>query len=166
MPASTVSASTVPANPVPIGIGTLTWSIVAPAKRSRAAVALIRLANWARSNKVEATAVALLGIGGAIFPPVWLLGAAVALASRLWDLLDKWLGLAGPVLLTVISLAVGVAAAGSGGSLGMHVHEAWVFGDVTSRLTAVLGAGYLAWRSAHGRRPPATPPWSKPKKVG
>jgi hypothetical protein len=166
VPASTVPANTVPANTVPIGIGSLTWSTAAPAKRSRAAVALIRLASWARSNKVEAAAVVLLGLGGAIFPPVWLLGAVVALASRLWDLLDKWLGLAGPLLLTVISLAVGIAVAGSRGSLGMHVHEAWVFADLTSRVTALLGAGYLAWRSAHGRRPPATPPWSKPHKIG
>jgi hypothetical protein len=163
---TTQPAKPVPASKVPIGIGSLTWSISAPARRSRVAVALIRLASWARSNKVEAAAVVLLGIGGAIFPPVWLLGAAVALASRLWDLLDKWLGLAGPVVLTLISLAVGIAAAGSRGSLGMHVHEAWLFADVTSRLTAVLGAGYLAWRSAHGRRPPATPPWSKSHKAG
>jgi hypothetical protein len=159
------SANPVPAHRVPIGIGSLTWSIAAPAKRSRAAVRLAGLANWARSHKVEAAAVVLLGIGGAIFPPVWLLGAVVALASRLWDLLDKWLGLAGPVVLTVISLAIGVAAAGSRGGLGMHMHEAWIFADVTSRLTALLGAGYLAWRSTRGRRPPATPPWNKPHKV-
>jgi len=169
-PAEPGPAAPGPANPesahrVPIGIGSLTWSTAAPANRSRAAVRLAGLANWARSHKVEAAAVALLGIGGAIFPPVWLLGAVVALASRLWDLLDKWLGLAGPVVLTVISLAVGVAAAGSRGGLGMHMHEAWVFADVTSRLTALLGAGYLTWRSARGRRPPASPPWNKPHKV-
>jgi hypothetical protein len=155
----------VPGNKVPIGIGSLTWSITGPVTRPRAALALTRLASWARSHKVEAVAVVLLGIGGAIFPPVWLLGLVVALASRLWDLLDKWLGLAGPVVLTVVSLAVGVAAAGSRGSLGMHIHEAWIFADVTSRLTALLGAGYLAWRSTRGRRPPATPPWHKPHKV-
>ena len=163
--ADTVPADTVPAGKVPIGIGSLTWSITGPAKRPRAAATLRRLAGWARSHKVEAAAVVLLGIGGAIFPPVWLLGAVVALASRLWDLLDKWLGLAGPVVLTVVSLAVGVAAAGSGASLGMHIHEAWIFADVTSRLTALLGAGYLTWRSARGRRPPTTPPWNKPRKV-
>lgn len=164
VPANTLPANKVPANKVPIGIGSLTWSITGPAKRPRAAVALARLASWARSHKVEAAAVVLLGIGGAIFPPVWLLGAVVALASRLWDLLDKWLGLAGPVVLTMVSLAVGVAAAGSGGSLGMHIHEAWIFADVTSRLTALLGAGYLTWRSARGRRP-TSPPWNKPHKV-
>jgi hypothetical protein len=155
------------ATTVPIDSGSVTWSVASPAntRRSRAAVTLARLASWARRNKVEAAAVVLLGIGGAIFPPIWLLGAVVALASRLWDLLDKWLGLAAPVVLTMISLAVGVAAAGSRGTLGMHMHEAWVFADVTSRLTALLGAGYLAWRSARGRRPPASPPWNKPHKV-
>ena len=163
--ANAVPANTVPANKVPIGIGSLTWSIIGPAKRPRAAVTLTRLANWARRNKVEAAAVVLLGIGGAIFPPLWLLGAVVAMASRLWDLLDKWLGLAGPVVLTVVSLAVGVAAAGSRGSLGTHIHDAWIFADVTSRLAALLGAGYLAWRSARGRRPPTSPPWNKPHKV-
>ncbi|HUB37771.1 MAG TPA: hypothetical protein VMA72_02860 [Streptosporangiaceae bacterium] len=157
-----------PAQPVPIETGSVTWQPAAPGKsrRTRAAAALGRLAGWARRNKVEAVAVVLLGIGGSIFPPVWLLGAAVALASRLWDLRDKWLALAVPVLLTVIGLAVGVSAAGSSGTLGHHLHEGWLFADVISRLTALLGASYLAWRSAHGRRPPATPPWSKPHKVG
>ena len=126
---------------------------------------LARLARWARRNKVEATAVVLLGIGGAIFPPVWLAGAAVALASRLWDLRDKWLGLAVPVLLTVIGIAGGIAAAGSRGTLGQHLHEGWVFADLISRLVALLSACYLAWRSARGRRPSAAPPWSKPRNI-
>lgn len=166
-PGKTVPGKTVPGETRPIEAGTVTWSIAAPASspRSRVAVTLIRLASWARGNKVEAAAVVLLGVGGAIFPPVWLLGAVLALASRVWELVDKWLGLAGPIVLTVISLAVGIAAAGSRGTFGMHMHEAWVFADVTSRLTALLGAGYLAWRSAHGRRPPATPPWNKPHKA-
>jgi hypothetical protein len=167
VPLEAVPAETLPAKTVPIGLGSLTWSVTGPAnlRRKRAAAALGRLGSWARRNKVEAAAVVLLGIGGAIFPPVWLLGAVVALASRLWDYRDKWLGLALPVLLTVIALVVGIAAAGGGGSLGMHLHESWIFADVTSRLTALLGAGYLAWRSARGRRPPATPPWDRPHKV-
>jgi hypothetical protein len=167
VPANTVPATTVPATTVPIDTGSVTWSIAAPANwaRSRATVTVSRLASWAWRHKVEAAAVVLLGIGGAIFPPIWLLGAVVALGSRVWDLLDKWLGLAAPVVLTLISLAVGIAAAGSRGTLGLHMHEAWVFADVTSRLTALLGAGYLAWRSARGPRPPATPPWSKPHNV-
>jgi hypothetical protein len=131
----------------------------------RAAALLERLARWSRRNKLEATAVVLLGIGGAIFPPVWLAGAAVALASRLWDLRDKWLGLAVPILLTVIAIAGGITAAGSRGTLGQHLHEGWVFADVISRLAALLSAGYLAWRSARGPRLPSTPPWSKPRKI-
>ena len=134
-------------------------------RRARAAAVLATLARWSRRNKVEATAVVLLGIGGAIFPPVWLIGAAVALASRLWDRRDKWLGLALPVLLTVIGLPVGIAAVGSSGTLGQHLHEGWVFADVISRLVALLSACYLAWRAARGRRPPATLSWSKPRKI-
>jgi hypothetical protein len=160
-----ISASR-PPDTVPPEAGSVTWQPPAPAgsRRARAATALGRLAGWARRNKIEAFAVVLLGIG-AIVPPVWLVGAAVALASRLWDLRDKWLALGVPVLLTVIGLAGGVAAAGSGGTLGHHLHEGWVFADVISRLTALLSACYLAGRSAHGRRPPATPPWSKPRNI-
>lgn len=162
------AAAMPPAEPVSIETASGTWPPAGPAdsRRARAAAVLVRLASWARRNKVEATAVVLLGIGGAIFPPVWLAGAAVALASRLWALRDKWLGLAVPVVLTVIGIAAGIAVAGSRGSLGHHIHEGWIFADVISRLTAFLGACYLAWRSAHGRRPPATPPWSKPHRVG
>lgn len=161
-----ISASR-PAETAPVEKGSVTWQPAAPdeSRRARAATALGRLAGWARRNKIEAVAVVLLGIGGAIVPPVWLAGAAVALASRLWDMRDKWLALGVPVLLTVIGLAGGIAAAGSHGTLGQHLHEGWVFADVISRLTASLGACYLAWRSAHGRRPPATPPWSKPHKI-
>ena len=141
--------------------------LAAPAypRRARAAAALATLASWSRRNRVEATAVVLLGIGGAIFPPIWLMGAAVALASRLWDRRDKWLGLALPVLLTVIGLPVGIAVAGGRGTLGQHLHEGWVFADVISRLVALLSACYLAWRAARGPRPPAPPPWTKPRKI-
>jgi hypothetical protein len=109
-------------------------------------------------------AVGLLGIGGAIFPPVWLLGAAVALASRLWDYHDKWVSLALPVLLTVIGTAAGFAV-GSRGSFGHGIHEGWVFAVDISRATAVLSACYLARRAARGRRPAAVPPWDRPHRV-
>ena len=100
----------------------------------------------------------LLGLGGAIYPPVWLLGAAVALASRLWDYKDKWIGLAVPPLLTLIGIVVGVARAGDV-SVAHSVHEGWIYGDIASRIAAAIGACYLGWRSLHGRRPPAVPPW-------
>jgi hypothetical protein len=125
---------------------------------------LTRVARWSRRNKLEAVAVALLGLGGVIFPPVWLLGAAVALASRLWDYRDKWVGLALPVLLTVIGTVAGFAV-GSRGSFGHGMHESWVFAVDISRTSAVLSACYLVWRAAHGPRPPAVPPWNKPHRV-
>jgi hypothetical protein len=127
--------------------------------------ALTALVAWYRRRPLEASAVVLLGLGGVIYPPVWLLGAGVALASRLWDYRDKWTGLALPLLVTLIAAAVGVAN-GSHVSVGQGVHEGWVYGVVASRLAAVLSATYLGWRSVHGRRPPAVPPWNKPHKIG
>ena len=119
---------------------------------------------WSRRNKLETVAIVLLGLGGVIFPPVWLLGVAVALASRLWDYRDKWVGLALPVLLTVIGTVIGLAV-GSRISLDHGMHESWVFAVGVSRATALLSACYLAWRAARGPRPPAVPPWDKPHRV-
>jgi hypothetical protein len=127
--------------------------------------ALRATAAWYRRRPLEASAVVLLGLGGAIYPPVWLIGAVVALTSRMWDYRDKWLGLALPVLLTLIGIAVGVTNGGQV-SVGEGVHEGWVYAVVVSRIAAALGACYLAWRSAHGRRPTAVPPWNRPHKIG
>jgi hypothetical protein len=127
--------------------------------------ALTAVVAWYRRRPLEASAVVLLGLGGVIYPPAWLLGAGVALASRLWDYRDKWTGLALPLLVTLIAAAVGFAN-GSHVSVGQGVHEGWVYGVVTSRLAAALSATYLGWRSVHGRRPPAVPPWNKPHKIG
>jgi divalent metal cation (Fe/Co/Zn/Cd) transporter len=127
--------------------------------------AVSAIAAWYRRSPVEASAIVLLGLGGAIYPPVWLLGAIVALGSHMWDYRDKWLGLALPLVLTLIAVAVG-ATTGSRASVGHGVHEGWVYGIVASRIFAVLGAWYLAWRSVHGRRPPVVPPWNRPHKIG
>jgi hypothetical protein len=144
------------------------WQLTTPADPvvprlvRRAAKAV---SGWCRREPVEATAVALLGLGGAIYPPVWLLGAGVALASRRWDYKDKWLGLALPPLLTLLGIVVGVTRGGHI-SVGHTVHEAWVYGVLSSRIAAVVGASYLGWRSVHGRRPPALPPWNRPRNAG
>jgi hypothetical protein len=66
---------------------------------------------------------------------------------------------------TLIGTAVGVANGGHV-SVSQGVHEGWVYAVVTSRLAAMLSAAYLGWRSIHGRRPPAVPPWNKPHKIG
>ncbi len=123
------------------------------------------VAVWARRMPLEASAVALLGIGGASFPPVWLLGAALAPASKVWHYRDKWLGLGGPVLLTIVGIAAGLGAAGKHGTLGDHIHVGWVCAVICSRVSAAIGAAYLAWRSVYVRKPPQVPPWNKPHRV-
>jgi hypothetical protein len=123
------------------------------------------LLSRARADPVEAVAATLLGLGGAVFPPVWLLGAAVAIASRVWDYRDKWIGLAGPVLLLVVGTSLGVTLGNRQASLGGYIHEGWIYADVLSRLAAVLGAYYLVWRLAHPRRLSGVPPWNKPHRV-
>ncbi len=133
------------------------------ARVRRLAAAVI---GWSRDKPLESVATILLGLGGLIFPPIWLLGAMVAIASKVWDYRDKWLGLALPILLTVVGTAAGVILNGSQSSLGYDVHVGWLSADIASRIAAVLGTAYLAWRSVHGRRPEAVPPWNKPHRVG
>ncbi|HXW43402.1 MAG TPA: hypothetical protein VEL03_01345 [Streptosporangiaceae bacterium] len=124
-----------------------------------------RILAWARPRPVAAIAITLLGIGGASYPPLWLVGAGFALASRRWDYRDKWIGLAGPVLLLVVVTALGVALTTHHAALGHYVHVGWVYADVLSRICALASAGYLLWRIGHARRTPAVPPWNKPRKV-
>jgi hypothetical protein len=120
-----------------------------------------RLASAAWQQPLEATAIVLIGVGGVIFPPVFVLGALVALGSRLWHYRDKWVGLVLPVVLTIIGVAAGIAVGGRSHGL----HYGWVCLNIVSRIAAVLGAGYLAWRTGPGRRPPPAPPWHKPHRV-
>ena len=159
----------------PAGPGDAAPTILAPAwqlttRPDRTLPQQIRAAmtaavSWYRRRPLEASAVVILGLGGAIFPPVWLLGAAVALPSRVWDGRDKWLGLASPLLLTIVAGALGIMIAGHV-SVSRGVHEGWIFAVTGSRIAAVLGASYLCWRSVYGRRPPAAPPWNRAHKVG
>jgi hypothetical protein len=144
------------------------WQLTTPtesvlARRARRAARGIM--SWYRRCPLEASAVVVLGIGGASYPPLWLLGAALALASRLWDYRDKWIGLTLPLLVTVIGTVLGVTRGGQT-SVGEGVHEGWVYAVVVSRIAAALGASFLAWRTLHGRRPPAVPPWNRPHKIG
>jgi hypothetical protein len=124
-----------------------------------------RLLARARRNPVEAAAATLLGLGGAAFPPVWLLGVVPALASRAWDYRDKWIGLAGPVLILVVGTALGITLGTRYDSFGPYVHEGWVYADILSRVGALAGTGYLVWRLSHARRAPTVPPWNKPHRV-
>jgi hypothetical protein len=150
----------------PVRDATVSWELAMPAELPvpHARQVLAGVASWSRQHKLEAVAVVLLGVGGAVFPPVWLLGAGLALASRLWDSRDKRAGLSAPVLLTVIAAAVGLVV-GSHQSLGHGMHDCWVYAVDASRITALLSGCYLARRAVRGRRPPAVPPWSKPRRV-
>jgi hypothetical protein len=135
-----------------------------PVLRTAAALLGVLVSQF-RQSPVEAVAVALLGLGGAVYPPVWLLGAIVALVSQQWDYRDKWVGLAGPVLLLIVGTTAGVSLTEAHASMSSFMHEGWMYADVLSRVGAVLGAAYLAWRVSRGRRGPAVPPWSKPRNL-
>ena len=146
-----------------VGVGPA-WQLETPGTSALGSAVRRLLAagvDWPRRRPLETAAVVVLGLGGAIYPPVFLLGAAVALASRRWDYRDKWIGLAVPVVVTLIGLAVGIAMGGRTNGL----HDGWLWLNIMSRIAAALGAGYLAWRVAHGRRPPAVPPWHKPHRL-
>jgi hypothetical protein len=115
----------------------------------------------ARERPLEAFAVVLMGLGGAVYPPVWILGAALALASRVWDFRDKWLGLAIPLFVVIVGMGADVSLSGTQSSFTAYFREAWIFGGHLSRIVAVLGAVYLAWRSAQPRRRQSAEPWNK-----
>jgi hypothetical protein len=118
-----------------------------------------------RRHPLEAAAIVLLGLGGVVFPPVWIVGAAVAAASKVWDYRDKWAGIAGPVVLLIVGTSLGVALGSSHHELGGYLHEVWIYLDVLSRLCAVAGAWYLYWRLTHARPVPDVPPWNRPGRV-
>jgi hypothetical protein len=128
---------------------------------SRAVKLLGTLASRAWQQPLEATAITLLGVGGVLFPPVFVVGALVALGSKLWQYRDKWVGLVLPPVLTIIGVAAGIAVGGR--SHGFH--DGWVSLNIVSRVAALLGAAYLAWRMGSGRRPPPAPPWHKSHRV-
>jgi hypothetical protein len=154
-------------DPAPVTVSPA-WQLTTPRDpvlRRQLRAALMVVADWYRRRPLEASAVLILGLGGGIYPPVWLLGVVVALPSRVWDGRDKWLGLTLPVLVTIIAAWLGVTIGGHA-SLGHSLHEGWVFGVAGSRVAAVLSASYLCRRSVHERRPPAVPPWNRPHKVG
>ena len=115
-----------------------------------------------RHHPLEAISVVVLILTVLIFPPLWLIGAFMALLSRLWNPVDKLIGLAGPVLLTIIGTGVGLAMGASRHSPGDYFKEGWALSTDLFRIGAILGAIYLAWRITKGRRQESTPPWMRP----
>ena len=115
---------------------------------------------------LETIAVLVLGIGGAIYPPIWLIGALITVISRNWDLRDKWSGLAIPFVIIIFGATLAVVLGGQHTSLGSYAFEAWLAASRLSRIAAVLSAVYLLWRLYKGPRKPRQPPWTMPRRPG
>jgi len=108
----------------------------------------------ARDNLLETVAVLLLGLGGLIlWFPFWPIGAIVALFSRLWDVRDKSLAVAGPLLVALAGSVLGaLIIGGSGNVVVVYTHALRVDFNVVIRVGCVLTAAYLAWRVTQGPR--------------
>ncbi|MGN6676939.1 MAG: hypothetical protein ACTHKL_04065 [Streptosporangiaceae bacterium] len=122
----------------------------------------------AQRDRLEAIAILLLGVGGAIYQPVWLIGVFVAIASKKWDLRDKWLGLALPVLAVIIGTALEITLGARLPGYRPYLVEAWVAAGRLSRIAAVLSALYLLWRVHKYQGSPTRrlPPWTPQRKPG
>jgi hypothetical protein len=121
-------------------------------------------ARQVRRRPLEAFVIALQGMGGLIFPPLWLLGALIALPSRAWDFRDKWTGLGGPVGLVVVGTWIIATLNSRHHTVASYLHQVWASGGYLSRIAAVLGAVYLGWRLQRGRRE-LMPPWLRPPRA-
>jgi hypothetical protein len=127
-----------------------------------------RVARFTRQHRLETAAVVLMILCGLIYPlfswvlgfSLWLLGAILAAASRQWSLWEKWAGLLGPVVLVIAGTSVGLALGGHHHTVAPYVHEVLADSRVMIKISAVLGAVYLAWR-AHRGPTFAVPPWNR-----
>jgi len=130
-----------------------------PADRRASVLALVR------GHPLETAAVALLGVGGLMYPfPLWLIGAAAVVASRLWDTRDKWSALAVPVAFALLG-AIAVAGLTARPGLAGYARTVRIDGWDLIRDGVLAAAGYLAWRVRQGPRPPRPPrepPWRRP----
>ena len=115
---------------------------------------------------LETIAVLVLGIGGAIYPPIWFVGGLIVVISRKWDLRDKWIGLAIPVVVVLFGATFAVVLGGERTSYGSYAFEAWLAAGRLSRITAVLSAIFLLWRVHKGPRERRRPPWGTPHRPG
>jgi hypothetical protein len=126
---------------------------------------LAKAGELARDNLLETVAILLLGLGGLILPfPFWPVGAIVALFSRLWDMRDKSLAIAGPLLVALAGSVLGALIIGGGGNvIVVYSHALRVDFGLLIRVGSVLTAAYLAWRVTRGPRV-KVPPWRRIKR--
>jgi hypothetical protein len=139
---------------------------VAPAPTGPLRRLVLGITELVIQNKVEIFAVVLLGLGGALYPPIWILGALFALPSRKWDIRDKFLGITFPVVVVVVGTVLVLVLGGQQSSFARYAYEAWLGAERLSRIAALSGALYLVWGLWRGRRDPKQPPWNVPHKLG
>jgi hypothetical protein len=117
----------------------------------------------AREHKLETVAVLLLGVSAFIFVfPFWLVaalvGGVVAISSQIWNLRDKWVGLAGPPVIALVGTIVAALIIGGRGHFVGSVPEAFrLYVGYFYRGGSLLCAVYLALQARRGpqRRQPA-----------
>jgi hypothetical protein len=120
-------------------------------------------ADLARQHKLETAAVLLLGVSAFIFVfPFWLVaalvGGVVAISSQIWNLRDKWVGLAGPPVIALVGTIVAALIIGGRGHFVGSVPEAFrLYVGYCYRGGSLLCAIYLALQARRGpqRRLPA-----------
>jgi hypothetical protein len=123
---------------------------------------------FTRQHRLETAAIVLMILCGLIYPvfswvlgfSLWLLGAILAASSKQWSLFEKWAGLLGPVVLVIAGTSVGLAIGGHHHTVAPYVHEVLADARFMIKISAVLGAVYLAWRAHRGRTFPI-PPWNR-----
>ena len=115
-----------------------------------------------RRYPLEAVAIFLLGVGGLILPfPFWLIGGALAVMSRFWPPRDKWIALAGPLVIALLgTLVTAVIVGGKGNPVEIYTHALRLDVGYLLRAGSVLCAAHLAMQLRRGPRV-RLPPWKR-----
>jgi hypothetical protein len=114
-----------------------------------------------------------MAIAGLIYPfPiwvvgsfVWLIGAAIAVVPKTWTVVEKSVGIVGPPTLVIAGTAVTLALGGTRTTMAAYVHEILANSVPLIKISALAGAGYLAWRARRGSSGPLLPPWNRPHRI-
>ena len=123
---------------------------------NRAVDLALDAADLAREHKLETVAVLLLGVSAFIFVfPFWLVtalvGGVVAISSQIWNLRDKWVGLAGPPVIALVGTIVAALIIGGRGHFVGSVPEAFrLYVGYCYRGGSLLCAVYLALQARRG----------------
>jgi hypothetical protein len=86
-----------------------------------------------RGGRLETAALAVLAIGWLLPGIGWAVGAGLAVASRVWSVREKLVGLLGMFLIALLGWGVAIAAQ-TDSSLGRIVLESLMFSGVFSSL--------------------------------